>query len=269
MRKMNDVWAFQLNRLTDPENPDVLQASPRGMQTYELLGVSLRINMEFPILTVRERKLGYKFMAAEAYWIMSGDNRVSTISPYSKEIANYSDDGETYFGAYGPKIKEQLGHVISSLQQDRDTRQAVVNIWRESPPKSKDIPCTLSLQWLIREGALHCVATMRSSDIMKGLPYDVFNFTMLTHLVRLHIQEPLAMGTLFINLGSSHLYGRDMEVVQRCKMTAFDTIKEPVVPLSIMISDRYTVNSPTALMLLLKDLKDMDGGALHLASHNV
>jgi thymidylate synthase len=106
------------------------QSSPRGQKTMELLGYKSMIDMTQPVITIKERKLGYKFMAAEAAWIMSGDNRVSTIAPYSKAISNFSDDGILFFGAYGPRIRDQLGHVVKALSEDNDSRQAVITIWR-------------------------------------------------------------------------------------------------------------------------------------------
>ena len=66
---------------------------PRDKNTRELIGVCTVINMEYPIVTISERNLGYRFMPAEAAWILSGDNRVETIKPYSNSIADYSDDG--------------------------------------------------------------------------------------------------------------------------------------------------------------------------------
>ena len=131
--------------------------APRGKKIKELLGYQTMIPMDFPVLTVEERKLGYKFMAAEAAWILSGDNRVKTIAPYSKAISNFSDDGYFYHGAYGPMIRDQLHFVIDALNSDPDTRQAVLTIWRPNPRPSKDIPCTVSIQFLIRDGDLHVV----------------------------------------------------------------------------------------------------------------
>ena len=263
LQSMNKVWEAQVRRLL---NPDEVQytSSPRGMKTYELIGEQLKIDMEYPVLTVRARRLGYKFMAAEAHWIMSGDNRVETIAPYSKEIVNYSDDGVTYFGAYGPKFKEQVDHVVKSLTKDKDSRQAVINIWRESPPVTKDTPCTLSLQWLIRNGQLHCIATMRSSDIHKGLPYDVFNFAMLSQYVRLALKEyggmTIALGSLTMQLGSSHLYASTVQNLHECIMDRF--ISEVNMAAMTSILDSYDVNTPSKLGLWLADLKDHEKGVL-------
>jgi thymidylate synthase len=192
----------------------------RGTNTYELLNFHTVMYMHKPIVTVPARKLGYRFMFAEAAWILSGEDRVSTIAPYSKMISNFSDNGETFFGAYGTKILPQLEHVINTLGNDPWSRQAVINIWRESPPVSKDIPCTVSAQFLIRDGLLHCIDTMRSSDVWLGWPYDAFNFSMLSSYIILALKNRvglnLKLGLLHMNLGSFHIYSNNTVAAQVC-----------------------------------------------------
>ena len=181
-------------------------SAPRGMPIKELMAYQTCTPMEWPVVTVKERELGYKFMAAEAAWILSGDNRVKSIRPYSKAISNFSDDGHFFHGAYGPMIRDQLHFVIDALNADKDTRQAVMTIWRPNPRPSKDIPCTVSVQFLIRDGLLHVVDTMRSSDLWLGWPYDIFNFSMLARYVICHLKQKPELGVIVLQAGSAHLY---------------------------------------------------------------
>ena len=197
------------------------EAKPRDQATKELLGYQSRIHMRYPVVTIKDRKLGYKFLAAEAAWILSGDNKVSSINRYSKQIADFSDDGHFFHGAYGPKIVDQLTHVVDCLVNDLDSRQAVINIWRENPRKTKDVPCTISVQFMVRDEGLfpaktlHCFDTMRSSDAWLGWPYDVFNFSTLSGLVCLLYRErtgsQLKLGDLTLTAASQHLYERNFE----------------------------------------------------------
>jgi len=199
-----------------------IEARPRDMLVKERLGVQTRFSMQHPVVNNHERKIGRRFLAGEAWWILSGRNDVESISPYSSQIANFSDDGYAFFGAYGPKIVDQMTYVVGSLISDPDTRQAVINIWRESPRKSKDVPCTLSVQFLLRDGFLCVVDTMRSSDIWLGWPYDAFNFSMLGAYVALRLREvgiPVKLGDLIMNFGSSHLYERNFEDAKRVLQT--------------------------------------------------
>ena len=202
MLSTNAVWLSALKTcLYDGEI-----VAPRGKRIKELLGYQTRIDMNLPCVTIPNRKLGYKFMAAEAAWILSGDNRVETIAPYSKAIANFSDDGYFFHGAYGPMIRDQLHFVADALNQDKDSRQAVLTIWRPNPRPSKDIPCTVSIQFLIRDDKLHVIDTMRSSDLWLGWPYDVFNFSMLARYLLCLLDYDIELGELVLQAGSMHLY---------------------------------------------------------------
>lgn len=191
-------------------------ASPRGMPVHEILAYQSVVSMENPIIYNEARKLGYRFMAAEAAWILSGRDDVASITDYSKAIKEFSDNGETFFGAYGPKIVGQIQYAIQTLMKDLDSRQAVINIWRENPPPSKDIPCTLSLQWVIRGNEIHCIASMRSSDLWLGHPYDIFNFSAASFFILLHLRDKypgIKLGNLYLTCGSKHIYQRNLEGV--------------------------------------------------------
>jgi len=192
------------------------EVKPRDLTCLELTNHQFVAPMTHPIITLINRKLSYRFMAAEAAWMLSGDNRVSSISKYCKAIYKFSDDGIFFFGAYGPKIIDQISYAADCLRNDIHSRQAVINIWRENPRPSKDVPCTLSLQFLIRDGAIHTIATMRSQDVWLGLPYDFFNFTAVTSAVALMLREAYypKLGKLSINAGSRHLYCTNLEAAR-------------------------------------------------------
>jgi len=210
----NNAW----ERLLQDVYQDGEISSPRGMETKEILDYTMRFDMTYPVITHPARNLGYKFMAAEAAWILSGDNRVETILPYAKRIKEFSDDGIRFFGAYGPRIVDQLSYVVDTLVKDPDSRQAVMTIWRPNPRITKDVPCTVSVQWVIREGKLHCLDKMRSSDAWLGWPYDVFNFSMLSAMIAveywMRTSEYIEPGTFSLSATSQHIYERNYENVK-------------------------------------------------------
>lgn len=193
--------------------------SARGLSFRELIGVQYTVPMNDPVVTIPERNTGYRFAAAEPFWILSGSNLLSEIAPYGN-MAPYSDDGYFMAGAYGPKVVDQLPYVCRTLAEDNGSRQAVINIWREKPGPSKDIPCTLSLQFLLRNGRLHCVATMRSSDAIMGLPYDTIMFSLasayISSILCYHYgNASIKLGLLRLTMGSAHIYDRDMELAKK------------------------------------------------------
>lgn len=185
-------------------------SNPRGMEVREIIDGHYTVPMP-AFLDLVDRDVKAPFMFAEAAWIVSGSNRLSDLTEYMKYYANFSDDGKFLRGAYGPKVVDQLPYVVDTLAADNDSRQAVMTIWRERPGPSKDIPCTVAMQFLIRSDVLHMVTTMRSNDIVLGFTYDVFTFSMVANAVRLLLKErgiDVILGDLHVNAGSLHLYER-------------------------------------------------------------
>lgn len=203
---MNAEWYSTLTAILRTRGREV---SPRGKLTREILQHTVQIDMRHPVLTVPGRKLSYRFMAAEAFWILSGDDTVDGIAPWNKHIINFSDDGQQFFGAYGPKVVSQLDYVIRKLVDDPYSRQAGLTIWRENPPQTKDVPCTVALFANIRDNKVNIHVFMRSSDVWLGLPYDAFNFSMIGHLICCRLNDSgleVEPGTLYLTAASSHMY---------------------------------------------------------------
>jgi thymidylate synthase len=183
---------------------------PRNQETRELIGYQTTIHMDSPIVTLPERKLDYQFMAAEAHWILRGSRHLDHPS-LEKNLGKYSNDGFTMRGAYGPPFIQQVEYVVDTFNADKDSRQAVMTLWERSPRASKDIPCTVSIQFLIRGDSIHTNVFMRSSDAWLGWPYDIFTFTMMTHMIRVKLRWSLEMGWLRLFAGSQHLYVKKLE----------------------------------------------------------
>jgi thymidylate synthase len=206
------------------------KVTARGVGTRELTGVSLTLaDARNNVLISRQRDLNYRFLVAEWVWIASGRQDVASIAAYNSRIAQFSDNGEHFFGAYGPRIADHWEEKLDLCRRDPGTRQAVLVTYRHPPNGgTKDLPCTLTLQLLPREGKLHLVVNMRSSDVWLGLPYDVFNFTMLQNAAAGELG--LEVGWLRLNLGSSHLYDRDESAALLARAGTSGYLRSPKLP---------------------------------------
>lgn len=204
--------------------------SPRGQNTRELRNVVLSIDAR-DCLLLGPRNLNYRFSVAEWLWISLGRSDVDSLARYNSVMRNFSDDGVKLAGSYGPRIYSQLDYIKANLTKDRTSRQAVLQIWKESPLPSKDIPCTLSAQFLWRGHQLHATWTMRSSDAWLGLPYDVFNFAMITNALAGELGA--RPGTVTLQLCSSHLYERHFDAARAilsADLDASSTARMPLLP---------------------------------------
>ncbi len=85
-----------------------------------------------------------------------------------------------------------------------------MTLWRgdELPSDSRDTPCTVSLQFLLRDGLLNLRVSMRSNDLWLGVPYDFMTFSCLhrTMAVALDVNP----GTYVHTVGSMHVYETDV-----------------------------------------------------------
>lgn len=226
--------------------------SPRGQDTYELCGISIRVeDMRQNVLVHPKRNMNYRFMVAEWLWIVFGYDNLDMLCRYNKQMAQFSDNGLTLAGAYGPRLFSQWEWIVAKLKADRATRQAVVSIWTPAPYPSKDIPCTLSMQFLIRNGDLNCIVNMRSSDVWLGIPYDFFTFSMLAN--SLAGQLGVTPGWLQINMGSSHLYSTDIHNANAVLMdyTSVETVMSPSLPGKPDEYLRYILNDKNERPVLL------------------
>jgi thymidylate synthase len=199
-----------------------IRVEPRGKATLEVPHLAAAFRMNRPALICAPRKPYYRFMAAEALWILSGSDRVEDIAPYNKNMQEFSDNGRTFFGAYGPPVAGQLDYVVKQLARDPESRQAVMTIWRQNPGPSKDIPCTLAIQFTVRFNELNAHVYMRSSDAWLGVPYDFFTFSMIACKVACLVNlsttlRPISrLGMLYWTAGSSHLYEENWLDARRC-----------------------------------------------------
>ncbi len=256
---MKDINLQYKKKLWDVFRQPDFVCKPRGLKITEKINDSWIIDMDDPIITLPERKLSYSFMFGEAAWMLEGRNDVESVSKYVDGVKRFSDDGETFFGAYGPKILTQWSYVIKTLVTDKDSRQAVINIWRENPRSSKDIPCTLSLQFFLREASdelwLHTVATMRSNDAWLGTPYDTFNFSAISFWIALHLNRngiKCKVGSLNIQAGSRHIYETDFKKLDSLFTSYYDD--KPEISFNKLI-DKYKDN-PLKFISNLREAAD-------------
>lgn len=115
----------------------------------------------------------------------------------------------TYEMAYGPRIYDQMIELLHTLSVNPETRQAVLFIGKPEDGPTSCLPCTLTMQFLIRDGRLNGVVSMRSWDLCRGLPYDIMMFSGLLKIVARCLEIP--DGLLIVTAGSAHVYQDQMD----------------------------------------------------------
>lgn len=185
----------------------------------EIVGATLELTNVRARLSRSESRRRVVSGVAELCWYLSGSNSGEPVVFYMPKYADEREEDGTIHGGYGPRLfgqdeNAQIWNVIALLKENSTSRRAVAQIFDRSDhrsPRFKDIPCTCTMQFLLRDGLLHMVVSMRSNDAFVGLPHDVFAFTMLQEMVARSLNaEP---GRYVHNVGSLHLYDQHEESV--------------------------------------------------------
>lgn len=154
------------------------EVSPRGMLTLEAPGPVVTVYQRpwQRVMLHSKRDANPFFHLFESLWILNGSKDVAWLSQFNSNIANYSDDGETFHAAYGHRLRyhfnvDQIKECIDLLKKEPDTRRAVLQIWScndDLNKDSKDLPCNDTVFLKIRNGKLNITVCCRSNDIIWG-----------------------------------------------------------------------------------------------------
>jgi thymidylate synthase len=217
---IDDLLRTVLSRLLKSHNR--IDAS-RGSMT-ELTGVLLELTNPRARLSRSETRGRLFSCLGELLWYLARTNKVAFISYYVPKYHEESDDGRSIFGGYGPRLfhmrrNNQVANIETLLKDKPTSRRAAIQLFDagDLAGKHKDIPCTCTLQFMIRRERLYMITYMRSNDAFRGLPHDMFSFTMLQEIIARRLGVEL--GTYKHTVGSLHLYRPD-------RPTARDYLRE-------------------------------------------
>ena len=192
------------------------------------------ISYKFEVENPRDRLIFDKIRAINIFqcigqflWITQGNFNVEAIKYYQPNSGNFSSDGIKMIGAYGPRLfgiqhLNQMSHVIETLADDPGKRRAVASVYLPQFDQhglaKEEVPCTLNLQYVVRNDKLQAVTYMRSQDAFNVLPYDFFIFTMLQEylLNELRPEHPeYQLGRYNHYSGSFHVYQKDRNEIEQ------------------------------------------------------
>lgn len=217
-RTVNEAWEKGFEALRAQAEKGYQAGSRDGAVVGEICDAVFCI--EDPtrnIVTSPIRKMPMRYAIGELAWYLSGSNHVRDIAPFAKKWEEISDDGIHNNSAYGWRIFDKFNfnqweHVKAMLKKDPNSRQAVIHIKDADNTPTKDTPCTVYLQFLLRDGKLNLSVHMRSNDIWMGVPYDMFSFTFLQMKMAMELGVDIGQYTHYA--GSLHVYARDYQTAE-------------------------------------------------------
>lgn len=156
-------------RKEDTRNGPVIQIDEPAMITYA--------HPLERVLFNEQRDCNPFFHVYEAMWMLAGRNDVAPLAYYTPAIANYSDDGRTFNGAYGYRWRhpnyldftgnpspgdvpygnqDQLDIIVKHLKEKPNSRRVNLQMWNVEDDllkidNGKDVCCNTNVYFSIRE----------------------------------------------------------------------------------------------------------------------
>jgi len=242
----------------------------------EIFGCLIELTNPRARLSITETKGKAFSPLGELLWYLSKTNKLDFIQYYIKPYIKSSDDNLTIHGGYGPRLFnkdgaiDQVKNIIKILKKKPTSRRAVIQLFdaKDLLEYHKDIPCTTTLQFTIRDSKLIMMTSMRSNDVYLGLPHDIFCFTMLQELIAVTLG--VEIGTYYHSVGSLHLYESNLdyartyisegvqsstyEMPQMPSADPWDSIQEIIIAEKKIREDEFRENDNSSLSTYWQDL---------------
>lgn len=193
------------------------QSQPRGKRTIEVTHAILQIlDPRKRLVTIQSRKTNPGFAIADWLWTMLGtdDGTIPIHYNYKMSFLVKQPPAKLEY-SYGGRLRnwhgiDQLEAAKLRLQRDLHSRRAVCVLFNPVTDHlaETNVPCVLLVQFLLRKRVLDLTVYVRSNDLILGLVYDVFTFSL--------IQEVMAgwlgcdVGTYTHIADSLHIYEKDV-----------------------------------------------------------
>lgn len=194
-----------------------------GVKTVEIINASFVADVDTIFGEVNRA-----YVARELAWYNSLSLNVNDIPEGPPAIWKQVADEDGFINSnygwcvYSEENNYQYYHVLSELEDRPDSRRAIIiytrpTMWGEHNKNGRsDFMCTNTVQYVIRNGALHAIVNMRSNDAWAGYRNDyAWQLYMLNEIIYGLILrgKPYKVGKIFWNVGSLHIYERQFYLI--------------------------------------------------------
>ncbi|OUM99543.1 MAG: thymidylate synthase [Paenibacillaceae bacterium ZCTH02-B3] len=213
-----------LDLLRDVLENGVPKPDRTGTGTISVFGRQMRFDLSkgFPLVTTK--RIHIRSVVHELLWFLRGDTNIRYLHENGVTIWDeWADENGDLGPVYGAQWRawtapdgrriDQIAQVVESIRKNPDSRRHIVSAWNVADiDRMKLPPCHLLFQFYVSGGKLSCMLTMRSVDTFLGLPFNIAEYALLTHMVAQ--QCDLEPGEFIWSGGDVHIYLNHLEQVK-------------------------------------------------------
>ncbi len=194
----------------------------RGSLCKEIIAKQVVISDPTDIHIVKkERRFNFVYAISEFMWYLSCSTDACNIEKMAKIWSELKDADGKVVSNYGFQIRQQWDRAVNELIKDNHSRRAVmvINTPLNNASNALDCPCTMFVQFLIRDGQLNLIVSMRSNDVVFGFCNDAFCWCLFQQMMLnelLFRGLTLRLGRYVHNAVSMHVYERHFGMLEAC-----------------------------------------------------
>ena len=165
-----------------------------------------------------ERKFNVRYSLLEFMWYLSQDQNVRNIGKAASTWQDIASVNGNVHSNYGVCLHNGWDRVVNELLRFPESRRAVIALNQPDIDYGmKDVPCTMFVQFFIRDDKLHLIWNMRSSDFVFGFCNDVAVGMLFLQMMRnelkrhgeccgMFFERDLELGSFTYTAASFHCY---------------------------------------------------------------
>ena len=218
-------------------NGDIVKS--RSGNVKKSFGYQMRFDLQKGFPAVTTKKLAWKGVISELLWFLEGSNderRLAEIlyedkrenlkdkktiwtqnakSDYWKDKSKFDGDVGRIYGVQWRDFNgvDQIEKLIYDLKNNPDSRRHILTAWNPSEIDQMSLPpCHAFSQFFITNNKLSCQLYQRSCDMFLGVPFNIANYSLLTHIFAKECGYEV--GDFIHSLGDFHIYEEHFEQVK-------------------------------------------------------
>ena len=197
----------------------VAKSSKGDSKAIELLNQSITIDDVCQInIYNTKRKFNVRYAILEFMWYLSMDPGVRNIGKAASIWKDIADSDGFVHSNYGGCLHRGWDRVVAELVRFPESRRAVIALNQpDTDYGMKDVPCTMFVQFFIRDDKLHMIWNMRSSDFAFGFCNDVAVGMLFMQMMKNELEvwnnHFVDLGSFTYNATSFHCYDHHWSLI--------------------------------------------------------
>lgn len=243
-RLVSYIYEYGHDQKANEVRAKYLDGVPATTKFIEAASFTIRPD-ESPLL--QTKFVAVKSAATEIEWIWQEmSNKVKWLQDRNVKIWNEWERSDGTIGkAYGyqlanksPGVKlNQVKNVINQLINNPGSRRIMTSLWGVNDLDDMALqPCVWATNWKVVGGKLSLHVKQRSADVALGLPFNVYQYSLLHRLMAETVG--LELGNMYWSIDDAHIYHRHMNNLMR--QVQQDVSKElPIIKLPGEAGDNF------------------------------